>query len=249
MTTSIDDRDLFLQERQKEICHLGQDTTLHQLTSEWFNQATRHRYSYHFDWLGLPIIQYPQDIIAIQEIIWKTKPNIIIETGIARGGSLIFNASMLHLLNNKGRVIGIDIDIRAHNREAIEKHPLSERIHLIQGSSIESDTLLQIKHLIQPTDKVMVILDSNHTYEHVLTELMLYSPLVTQSCYLIVLDTVIKMMDDSHFVDRPWDNRHNNPHTAVDTFLQKNNRFIIDYETQNKLLITVAPNGYLKCIL
>ncbi|MDF3033458.1 MAG: cephalosporin hydroxylase [Alphaproteobacteria bacterium] len=207
----------------------------------------QHQYAYNFDWLGLPIIQYPQDIVALQEIIWATKPDVIIEMGVARGGSVIFHASMLHLLNSDGKVIGVDIDIRDHNREAVENHPLSFRVKLIQGSSVESATVEQVKSLLKPTDRVMLVLDSNHTHDHVLQELELYSSLVTKGCYLVVLDTCIEDLPDELFHDRPW-GKGNNPKTAVHQFMKTTDRFEIDEIIPNKLVLTVAPDGYLKCI-
>jgi cephalosporin hydroxylase len=237
----------FLESRKEDITKISEDKNLLALTNKWFNHSAEHRYSYHFDWLGLPIIQYPQDMVALQEIIWKTKPDIIIETGIARGGSLIFNASILHMLNGRGKVIGIDIDIRPHNRHAIEAHPLFQRIQLIEGSSVDINILNKVKSLISKNDQVMVILDSNHTHEHVLEELKLYSPLVTKGAYLVVMDTVIEDMPENAFPNRPW-GIGNNPKTAVNAFLKENKRFEIDEEIQNKLLITAAPNGYLKCV-
>lgn len=242
-----DDRAEFLETRVKEIEKIPTNKNLQELTEKWFIEATQHRYSYHFDWLGIPIIQFPQDMIAIQELIWKVKPDVIIETGVARGGSLILSASILHLLNGNGKVIGVDIDIRPHNRAAIESHPLAPRIRLIEGSSIDLNSLNQVKSWLAPTDKVMVILDSNHTHEHVLQELKLYSPLVTPNSYLIVMDTVIEHMPENTYSNRDWGQR-NNPQTAVHEFLKDNSRFIIDQSIQNKLLITVAPDGYLKCI-
>lgn len=245
--TLTDDRQEFLATRQNNIKKIPNDKKLLNITNEWLVNATAHRYSYHFDWLGLPIIQFPQDIVAMQEIIWQVKPDVIIETGVARGGSLIFSASMLHLLNGNGKVIGIDIDIRPHNRKAIEDHPLSSRIQLIEGSSTDLNVMKQIKQLIAPTDKVMVILDSNHTHDHVLQELHLYSPLVTQHSYLLVMDTIVEHMPEGSYPDRPWD-KGNNPKTAVHEFLKINNRFEIATDIQNKLLITAAPDGYLRCI-
>lgn len=207
----------------------------------------QNQYTYNFNWLGLPIIQYPQDVIALQEIIWKTKPDIIIETGVARGGSIIFYSSVLHLLNGNGRVVGIDIDIRSHNKEAIENHPLSFRINLVEGSSIDLSTIKNVEALIKSTDKVMVILDSNHTHDHVLKELELYSPFVTKDCYLVVLDTCVEDLPDNLFDDRPW-GKGNNPKTAVLEFLKSSNRFKIDESISNKLVLTSAPDGYLKCL-
>ena len=204
-------------------------------------------YIYNFDWLGLPIIQLPQDIVAIQEIIWKTKPDLIIETGVARGGSLILSASILHLLNGSGMVVGVDIDIRTHNREAIENHPLAHRIELIQGSSVDKSVVKEVESHIQKNTRVMVILDSNHTHEHVLKELELYSLFVTNGCYLCAMDTAIEDMPEDYFPDRPW-GKGDNPKTAVHEFLKTEDRFEIDESIHSKLLITVAPDGYLRCI-
>ena len=237
----------FLQSRTKSIAGLKQDNTLNRNSMNFIQDVGPHKYTYNFDWLGLPIIQFPQDMIAIQEIIWKTKPDVIIETGIARGGSLILSASILHLLNGNGKVIGVDIDIRPHNREAIENHPLAHRIELIQGSAVDQSIVDQVKKTIKPTDKVMIILDSNHTHEHVLKELELYSPLVTKDMYLVVMDTVVDDMPDDYFPDRPW-GKGDNPKTAVHEYLKETDRFEIDESIHNKLLITVAPDGYLKCL-
>lgn len=243
----MSDINFFLEERTKNIRKLSSDKELQQKSVNFLVQSSNHRYSYNFDWLGLPIIQFPQDMVAMQEIIWKTKPDLIIETGVARGGSLILNASILHLLNGDGKVVGIDIDIRSHNREAIENHPLAHRIELIQGSSVDEEVLRQAKSHIRKNDRVMIILDSNHTHEHVLKELELYSPLVSQGCYLVVMDTVVDDMPDDFFPDRPW-GKGDNPKTAVHEFLKHSDRFEIDESIHNKLLITVAPDGYLKCI-
>lgn len=240
----MDDTKQFLAERDINI--LKNAPLLH-LGIEFQKSASKNYYTYNFDWLGLPIIQYPQDMVAIQEIIWKTKPDIIIETGVARGGSLILSASILHLLNSNGIVVGVDIDIRPHNRKAIEEHPLAHRIKLIQGSSIDISTVNQVKNFIKPEHKIMVILDSNHTHEHVLKELQFYAPLVTKGSYLVVMDTAIEDMPEDYFPDRPW-GRGDNPKTAVHEFLESSDRFEIDESIHNKLLITVAPDGYLKCI-
>jgi len=243
----MDDLFIFQEERMQSIKSLASDIALKEQGLNFIRDTQSCKYSYNFDWLGLPILQFPQDILAIQEIIWKTKPDIIIETGIARGGSLIFMASILHLLNRNGKVIGIDVDIRPHNRKLIESHPLSSRIKMIEGSSIEYSVIKQLKTIITTSDKVMVILDSNHTHDHVLEELHLYAPFVTKNCYLIVMDTVIEDMPVTFFPDRPW-GKGNNPKTAVHTFLKENTRFEIDHMIENKLLITSAPDGYLKCL-
>ena len=247
MIKTQDDRDLFLEQRKNKIEEMAKDCVLSNLSADFFINAFNHQYSYNFDWLGLPIIQFPQDIVAVQEIIWNTKPDVIIETGVARGGSLILSASILHLLNGNGKVIGIDIDIREHNRKAIEDHPLAFRIELLQGSSIDVNIVDQVKKYIKSTDRVMVVLDSNHTHSHVLEELRLYASLVTEGCYLIVMDTIVDDMPDDCFIDRPW-KKGDNPKTAVHEFMKESNRFEIDESVHSKLLITVAPDGYLKCI-
>jgi len=236
----------FEKRNEKKIKLMSQDKALANVSKKWFLKGYNYEYSYHFKWLGIPIIQYPQDVIAIQEIIWKVKPDLIIETGIAHGGSLILSASILELIG-KGSVLGVDIDIRKHNRIQIEKHPLFKRISMIEGSSIAKSVIKKVYDFSKHKKKVMVFLDSNHTYEHVLQELKLYSPLVTKGSYLVVYDTVIDEMPDSFFTNRSW-NKKNNPKKAVKKFLEKNNRFKIDRSIDKKLLITVAPDGYLKCV-
>jgi len=233
-------------ERNMSIKSLGKNKKLKRLTLEWLKESAKNKYSYNFNWLGRPIIQYPQDIIAIQELIWKIKPDIILETGIAHGGSLIHSASILEIIG-KGKVIGIDIDIRKHNRIEIERHKLNKRITMIEGSSIDKKTVKKVFQIVKKEKKVLVVLDSNHTYNHVLEELKLYSPLVKKNSYLVVLDTIIEDMPNYFFEDKAWE-KGNNPKTAVWKFLKNNKRFKIDKNIENKLLITVAPDGYLKCI-
>jgi cephalosporin hydroxylase len=223
------------------------DKLLDGLTKQWFILSSRYEYSYHFSWLGRPIIQFPQDIIGMQEIIWQTQPDLIIETGIAHGGSLIFYASLLELIGEDGQVVGIDIDIRNHNRIEIEKHPMFRRITMIQGSSVDDKVLRQVYELARGRKKILVVLDSNHSHSHVHHELVLYSPLVKKNSYLVVFDTVIEDMPEDFFPDRPW-GKGNNPKTAVREFLRTNDRFVVDKEIESKLLITVAPEGYLRCI-
>lgn len=222
------------------------DSCLKELARDWFVASSRYEYSYHFSWLGRPMIQYPQDIIALQEIIWRVKPDLIVETGIARGGSLVFYASMLELLGH-GQVLGIDIDIREHNRRAIESHPCFKRIALIEGSSVEEPTVKKVCDVAKDKERVLVVLDSNHAHEHVLREMQLYSPLVPCGSYMVVFDTVIEEMPAGSFPGRSWD-KGNNPMTAVQEFLQGSDRFVIDKEIGGKLLITAAPDGYLKCV-
>lgn len=236
----------FEKNNKKFIKLMGEDNSLKKLTHSWFSKSSKYEYSYHFTWLGRPIIQFPQDILALQEIIWKTKPDLIIETGIAHGGSLILSASILELIG-KGRVVGIDINIREHNKKAIEKHPLFKRITMIENSSIDEKTVDKVYKIAKGKQKIIVILDSNHTHKHVLKELEMYSPLVNNGSYLIVFDTIINDMPSDFSNERPW-NKNNNPKTAVHEFLKNNDRFEIDKEMENKLLITVAPDGYLKCI-
>jgi cephalosporin hydroxylase len=237
----------FEDEKKEYISSLSKNLKLREDSQKWLADVSRYKYSYNFSWLGRPIIQFPQDMIAMQEIIWQVKPQLIVETGIAHGGSLIFYASMLELLGNDGFVLGIDIDIREHNRVEIEKHPMAKRIKMIQGPSTDQNVVQQVRQLAKDKASVLVILDSMHTHEHVLEELRIYSLLVTRGSYLVVFDTVVEDMPDDFFPDRPW-GKGNNPKTAVWEFLKSNNRFEVDKEIENKLLITVAPDGYLKCI-
>jgi cephalosporin hydroxylase len=244
---SISFIDQFNKKNQKMIQEMSTDSVLHDLTRRWFINSSKYEYSYHFNWLGRPIIQFPQDIIAMQEVIWQVKPDLIIETGIAHGGSLIFYASMLEMLGGEGKVLGIDIDIRPHNRIEIEKHPMFRRITMIEGSSLDETIARLVHDFARGAKTVLVVLDSNHTHEHVLKELELYSSLVTKGSYLVVFDTIIEDLPDDFFPDRPW-GKGNNPKTAVHEFLQSNDRFVIDKDIDNKLLISVAPEGYLRCV-
>jgi len=239
--------DEFAAERRQAIRDMSADHTLRALSRDWFLQSSRHKYSYNFTWLGRPIIQLPQDILAMQEIIWAVQPDLIVETGVAHGGSLMLYASLLELIGGDGLVLGIDIDIRAHNRAEIEHHPLFKRIRLLEGSSVSEDIKKQVYAQAQGRKHVLVVLDSHHTHAHVLRELELYSPLVTRGSYLVVFDTIVEDMPEDAFPDRPW-GRGDNPHTATQEFLQTNTRFAIDEDIDAKLLISVAPKGYLKCI-
>ena len=229
------------------IAAMANDVELQSSAQKTFERSCLYKYSYNFSWLGRPIIQYPQDIIATQEIIWNVKPDLIIETGIAHGGSLILSASLLELINNDGIVVGIDVDIRKHKRAAIESHPMAKRITMIEGSSIDSVVFEKVAEMANGRKNVMVFLDSNHTHQHVASELKLYSPLVSKGSYLVVFDTVIEDLPEDFFPDRPWA-KGNSPKTAVREFLKTNAQFQIDEEIQNKLLITVAPDGYLRRI-
>lgn len=206
----------------------------------------RYRYAYNWTWWGRPVIQLPQDLMALQTIVLEHRPDLIIETGVAHGGSLVFHASMLELLG-AGRVIGIDVDIRAHNRRAIEAHPLSRRIELIEGSSVSPAVAALVRRRARGAARVMVCLDSNHTAEHVARELELYSPLVTPGAHLVVFDTAIEDLPAGDFPDRAW-GPGNSPKTAVRAFLAGTARFVVDHELERRLLFSVAPEGYLRCV-
>jgi cephalosporin hydroxylase len=239
---------------------LANDHELARLSSEWINQGAPNRYSYNFEWLGRPIIQYPQDIVCLQELIWTIRPNVIVETGIAHGGSLILSASMLALLDMcdaisndtpldvrapSRQVIGVDIDIRAHNRAAIEAHPLSRYITMIEGSSLDPAIIQQVHDVAGGRGATLVCLDSNHTHDHVLAELSAYAPLVTPDSYCVVFDTIIEDMAADMHPDRPW-GQGNNPKTAVWEFLKAHSEFEIDREIPQRLQITAVPDGYLR---
>lgn len=264
----------FKEEVSSNISGLVADNELKMLSREWINQSSLHKYTYNFRWLDRPIIQLPQDMVAMQELIWQIKPDLIIETGIAHGGSLMLSASMLAMIDyceavetgktldpkaSNRRVLGIDIDIRAHNRAAIEAHPLAHKIDMIQGSSIDTDIVAQVHERAKDYKCTLVCLDSMHTHDHVLAELEAYAPLVSSGSYCVVFDTIIEDMPDDMFPDRPW-GKGNNPKTAVREYLRRLKEegrtaadgaplhFEIDKMIENKLLITVAPDGYLKRI-
>lgn len=240
--------DEFQVERQKSRASIAADGALTSLAGEVFALLGRHQYSYNFDWLGLPIIQYPPDIVAIQEVLWRVQPRVVVETGVARGGSLALSASLLELMGGDGFVIGIDIDIRPRNREAIEAHPLASRIKLVEGSSVDPDVVAAVYDLVGSQGPVVVLLDSMHTHDHVLAELRAYSGLVQPQSYLVVFDTVIEHLPAGYFPDRPW-GPGNSPMTAVREFLASPGcRFEVDEEFDAKLVISVAPHGYLRCV-
>ncbi len=243
----MDEPEKFRREVAGNIKGLESDTDLQAFSRVWLREISAYKYTYNFRWLGRPVIQLPQDMIATQEIIWDTRPDVIIETGVAHGGSIIYYASLLKLLGGDRKVIGIDIDIRQHNRAEIEKHPVFSHIELIEGSSVDDDVFQRVRGAVSEYQNVMVILDSNHTHEHVLQELNAYSQLVTKGNYLIVMDTLVDDMPAAFFEDRPW-GENDNPKTAVRQFLTENSRFEVDKAIEAKILLTVAPSGYLKCI-
>jgi cephalosporin hydroxylase len=250
----------FYAERVTDVSRMAADPEMTALANRFMIASSPYKYSYHFDWLGRPIIQFPQDIVAFQEVVWSVKPDLIIETGVAHGGSLVLSASLLALLDmsdaianntvldpkvSSRRVVGIDIDIRSHNRALIESHPMASRIELIQGSSIDSALVARVHELAKGYRKVLVCLDSNHTHAHVLAELEAYAPLVTIGSYCIVWDTIVEDVPKSLFPDRPW-GPGDNPKTAVREYLKGHPEFEIDKTIDNKLLFSVAPDGYLK---
>ena len=249
----------FFEERDMRIAKNATNTDLVRSTQGFLRESILPRYSYNFSWMNRPIIQYPQDIVAVQELVWQIKPDLIIETGIAHGGSLVMSASMLALLDlcdgiesgsvidpkrSKRKVLGVDIDIRPHNRAAIEAHPMASRIQMIQGSSIDPGVIAKVHAIAANYSRVLVCLDSNHTHEHVLAELKAYAPLTSVGSYCVVFDTIIEDMPAEMFPDRPWA-PGNNPKTAVWEYIKTHPEFEVDKKIQQKLLITVAPDGYL----
>lgn len=244
----------------EEIALMGRDEYFKSISIDWINYSAKHNYSYHFKWLGLPIIQYPQDIVAMQEIIWQYKPDVIVETGVARGGSLTFYASLLAQLDmvdaleknesfnpreSKRKVVGIDIDLREHNRKNIEGMPFSYLIDLVQGSSISKETIETVRNKVKGAKQVLVCLDSNHTESHVYKELLEYSKLVSSGGYLIVFDTVVEYMDQDLIKEKEW-SKGNSPLSAVEKFLAEDNSFVLDESISSKLMLTVCPKGFLK---
>ena len=253
---------LFRKEREKSIEGYSRDDAWKKLSIDWLARGFKQKYMYNFESLGRPVIQTPTEIVAMQELIWQVKPDLIIETGIAHGGSLIMNASMMAMLDyceavvkdqmldpkiTCRRVLGIDIDIRSHNREAIEAHPMSHHIDMIEGSSIAPEIIAQVQEIAKDCRKVLVCLDSNHTHDHVLAELNAYALLTSEQSYCVVFDTIIEDLPDGAFHDRPW-GKGNNPKTAVWEYLKNHPEFKIDKQLDNKLMVGVAPNGYLKRI-
>jgi cephalosporin hydroxylase len=251
------------QQVKENIRILGERKELAQMSLEWMLAVGgAGKYSYNFSWMGRPIIQYPQDMVMMQELVWQVQPDLIIETGIAHGGSLILSASLLALLDykdaveqgvvlnpksSKRKVIGIDIDIRSHNRAAIEAHPMAHKIEMFQGSSIDPDIVSKVRAAATGYKRVLVCLDSNHTHDHVLAELEAYAPLVSSGSYCVVYDTIIEDMPEELVSDRSWC-RGNSPKSAVWKFMEHNQDFIVDRDIDNKLQITVAPNGFLRRI-
>ncbi|MDQ6813258.1 MAG: cephalosporin hydroxylase family protein, partial [Bacteroidota bacterium] len=228
----------FKKEREERINSNGTNTTLVEAANAFNIESNKAKYSYNFSWMGRPIIQYPQDMIAMQEIIWEVKPDLIIETGIAHGGSLVYYASLLELIGH-GQILGIDIDVRAHNRKAIEEHPMKKRIEMIEGSALDEKVIERLKQFAKGKERILVCLDSNHTHAHVLDELKLYSPFVSLNSYIVVFDTIVEDLPEGYLPGRAW-GIGDNPKTAVYEFLKENDQFIIDTSIDNKLLVSVT---------
>lgn len=236
----------FKSERAADITAMAEDEELHQKSIDWMLHADKYKYTYNYSWMGRPIIKFPTDIVATQQIVWDVKPDLIIETGIAHGGSLVLSASLLEMIGGEGQVLGIDIDIREHNRKEIEAHPMMKRIQMIEGSSTAPEVIDQVYSVASKASHVMVFLDSLHSHEHVYKELQLYAPLVTVGSYLVLPDTFIEYFPKGYYSDnRPWD-VGNNPMTAMRQFLKENSDFEVDNELCSKLMITEAFDGYLR---
>jgi len=244
-----DDRAAFAEKMRAQAVALGLDQQVFDISLAALRAADKYDYSYLWSWMGVPIIQLPADVMATQEVIWATMPDVIVETGVARGGSVLFMASLLELVG-KGKVIGIDIDIREHNRALIEQHPMAKRVILIEGSSTDTATLAKVKSEIPAGASVMIVLDSNHSREHVLAELKTYGPLVTEGCYLVVADTILGRLDSTQTPrnrSKVW-LKGNEPLAAVATYLGETDRFEVDPVINGKLILASSPGGYLRCL-
>lgn len=244
---------LFQQEKEQNIEAMTQDGDTKRVGKAFMDHVGKYKYGYYSTWMGRPIIQLPQDMIALQELVMSVQPDLIIETGIAHGGSIVYSASLLALLDIyapiqdlKREVLGVDIEIRPHNRTAIEAHPMYERITMLEGSSIAPEILKQVREIVAQHKTIMVLLDSCHTHEHVLEELKQYAPLVSKGSYVVVYDTAVEFVDAS-YSDRPW-GKGNNPYTAVQAFLHDNSQYQLDESIENKYVLTSCPGGWLKRI-
>jgi cephalosporin hydroxylase len=247
LETTPDAHPDYREEKRQRIAGFADDAEFRALSNAWRTMALQRKYMNNFSWLGRPLIQVPMDAMAVQEVIWAVKPDLVIETGVAHGGSLVLSASILEMLGH-GEVVGVDIEVRPHNRQAIESHPLAHRISLIEGSSVAPEVVAQVRARAEGKRKVLVCLDSNHTHEHVLAELNAYGGLVSVGSYCIVFDTFVEdMPDDFVWTDRPW-GKGNNPKTAVWEWLKTHPEFEIDHSMDDKLLITSAPDGFLRRI-
>jgi cephalosporin hydroxylase len=229
-------------ESQKNV-ELYSEEGIELVSQLWIKLCTEYRHTHECTWMGMPIIQLTNDIIMMQELIWRIKPDVIVECGVAHGGSTVFYASLFELMKTNGRVIGVDVEIREHNRIAIENHAMSDRITLIEGSSTDSNIVEQVTKLIEPQQTVLVILDSNHTTDHVLKELQVYSPIVSENSYIIAMDGAQAWVADIPSAQPHWKDSH--PLRAVELFLMENDSFIIDPQ-YTRLKVTANPNGFLQ---
>lgn len=245
--TTHDDRLEFEEMKRKQALALGADGAMQKRSADLFDALNAYDFSYLWSWMGAPIIQTPTDIMATQEVIWATRPDVIIETGVARGGSVLFMASLLELMG-KGKVIGVDIDIRAHNRDTIEKHPMSKRVTLIEGGSVDADTLAQVRAEIPAGARVMVILDSDHSRDHVLAECRAYGAMVTPGCYLVVADTIVAHLAGDSIARRRSRvlEPGNDPDAAAKAYLAEAPDFEVDPVLNAKLILSSSPGGYLR---
>jgi len=246
--SNSDDRELFEDNKRAQAIALGRDEQIFDAAANLVVAANKYDYAYLWTWMGVPIIQLPADVMATQEVIWSTKPDVIIETGVARGGSVLFMASLLELIG-KGKVIGVDVDIRAHNRDSIERHPMTKRVVLIEGSSTDQEVIAEIRAQIPDSASVMVVLDSDHSRDHVLAELRSYGPMVTPGCYLVVADTILGRLD---YTQTPRNRsqvwlRGNEPLSALNAYLEETERFEVDPVLNGKLILSSSPGGYLRC--
>jgi cephalosporin hydroxylase len=246
--SNSDDRELFEDNKRAQAIALGRDEQIFDAAANLVVAANKYDYAYLWTWMGVPIIQLPADVMATQEVIWSTKPDVIIETGVARGGSVLFMASLLELIG-KGKVIGVDVDIRAHNRDSIERHPMTKRVVLIEGSSTDQEVIAEIRAQIPDSASVMVVLDSDHSRDHVLAELRSYGPMVTEGCYIVVADTILGFLDE----ERTPRNRSkiwlkgDEPLAALEIYLGETDRFEVDDVLNSKLILASSPGGYLRC--
>jgi len=229
------------------IAAMNGDAAMMAAARRFVSKTFEYGYYRNFKWLGRPIIQYPQDVIALQELIWDYRPTLVVETGVAHGGSAIFYASILELIGGRGEVLGVEVEFREHNKRATREHSLAHRVAVVEGSSVDADVVKQVRAIAAQHERIMVVLDSLHTHEHVLQELREYSPLVKKGGPLVVFGTSVAYVDPDLDLKRKWDIARN-PKSALEEFMAENDRFIVDAEMNDKLLITDAPGGYLRCV-
>lgn len=245
--TQRDDRQDFEDSKRRQSLALGQDSAAFRQSLDLVTALDAFDYSYLWSWMGVPIIQMPADVMATQEVIWATKPDVIIETGVARGGSVLFMASLLEMIG-KGKVVGVDIDIRAHNRSAIESHPMAKRVVLIEGGSVDADTLDRVRAEIPRGARVMVVLDSDHSRAHVLAECRAYGPIVTPSCYMVVADTLAGHVTEANAPkkrSKVWF-KGDEPLSALQDYMAETDRFEVDEVLNGKLVLSSSPGGYVR---